>query len=267
MHVLANRMRDDVVLGSAGARLVRIEEAALNATAVREQQLYDGWLLRWAASPSKRARSVNVVAPPAGALDERLAFARQVYASRGMPLVFRLTEICPDPGLDDALAARGFAVYDETFVMSAPVREPVAGAPAAEALRFVENLPLPRFAAEVGVLRGKSAEHVAEHARRLQALAVKTLPLVAYRGDACVGTALAAFDGDLVGLFDVSTHPDFRRRGIATALMNRLMACAAEHGATQAYLQVESGNVAARSLYARLGFTDCYRYWYRSPAG
>jgi ribosomal protein S18 acetylase RimI-like enzyme len=37
-------------------------------------------------------------------------------------------------------------------------------------------------------------------------------------------------------------------------------------GATTAYLQVEPENSAARALYGRYGFKDCYAYWYRLPA-
>ncbi len=46
-----------------------------------------------------------------------------------------------------------------------------------------------------------------------------------------------------------------------------LAAEAAARGATGIYLQVEDGNVAARGLYRRAGFTDHHGYHYRiAPA-
>ena len=45
-------------------------------------------------------------------------------------------------------------------------------------------------------------------------------------------------------------HPEFRRRGIANALVRHLIARLEPH----VMLNVVSGNAAARALYARLGF-------------
>lgn len=42
--------------------IFRLEEAALNATVVREQMLYDGWLVRWAPSQGA-ARPLSRICP------------------------------------------------------------------------------------------------------------------------------------------------------------------------------------------------------------
>jgi ribosomal protein S18 acetylase RimI-like enzyme len=66
-----------------------------------------------------------------------------------------------------------------------------------------------------------------------------------------------------VGLFEIGTLPSRRRRGLATAVVERLLAWGERQGARAAYLQVMGVNAPARALYARLGFTEAYRYWYR----
>lgn len=75
--------------------------------------------------------------------------------------------------------------------------------------------------------------------------------------------ALAVRQQQLLGLFDIATHPLARRQGQAQALCSALIRNAAADGATQAYLQVVASNTAAIALYRKLGFRIAYGYWYR----
>ncbi|WP_313700869.1 GNAT family N-acetyltransferase [Achromobacter sp.] len=242
---------------------VRLEDAALNATAVSAQLLYDGWLVRFAQSPAKRVRSINVLGLSTRPLDERLAYCSSLYARQGLPMVLRITSIGPDFSLDAELEARGYIYTGETRVMSTPL------APRASVrsdLHF-SMVDADRFAAAVGALRGSPAAHIGEHQARLQGLAVDKQPVLATDAAGQVVVAgMAVRDGDLLGLFDIVTHPGHRRKGYAAVLMEHLLAEGAAGGARTAYLQVEPENTAARTLYARYGFKDCYAYWYRLPA-
>lgn len=254
--------RPAFVRDAARGELLRLEEAALNATAVRQQMLYEGWLVRWSPSRVKRVRSISVLGLSTTGLDERLAHCADWYARHRLPLLFRLTSLCADPSLDGALQARGFMAYEHTRVMAGPI--PAGTSPLSTALR-VEPVDAQTFCTAVGWLRGSSDVDISEHAARVDALAVDKLCVLARdaQGD-CIAAALAVFDGGLMGIFDVVTSAQRRGQGIATQLMHYLMACASRRGARQAYLQVEPQNVAARALYARLGMSDRYEYWYRS---
>ncbi|MFO3797093.1 MAG: GNAT family N-acetyltransferase [Anaerolineales bacterium] len=53
---------------------------------------------------------------------------------------------------------------------------------------------------------------------------------------------------------NVAVHPDFRRRGIARALMEQAIKSAKEQGG-EIWLQVRAENEGALTLYAQLGFT------------
>lgn len=242
---------------------VRLEEAALNATAVSAQVLYDGWLVRFARSPVKRVRSVNVLGLSTRPLDERLAYCSSLYARHGLPMVLRITSIGPDFSLDAELESRGYTYTGETRVMSMPLAPRTI---ARGDLRF-KVVDAERFAAAVGAMRGSDPHHIGEHQARLQALAVDIQPVLAIgTAGQCVAAGLAVRDDDLLGLFDIVTDPAERRKGYAAGLMEHLLAEGAAGGAKTAYLQVEPENTAARALYARYGFEDCYAYWYRLPA-
>lgn len=245
------------------ALALRVEEAALNATAVREQMLYDGWLVRWAPSAAKRARSINVIAAPHRGLEEKLAYCTDLYRRASLPLIFRLTSACLDHTLDEQLDARGLRRFGENLVMVATLRGKRFAGPRGT-LRYEQADPF-RFGEIAGTLRGSAPEHVVEHQHRLATVAVPCIRLVA-RDDAgrCVATGMAVIDGDLAGIFDVVVDEGMRRRGYARQIMHRLFDVARDAGATCAYLQVEQGNTAARRLYASLDFSDRYTYWYRT---
>ncbi len=79
--------------------------------------------------------------------------------------------------------------------------------------------------------------------------------------------ALAISDNDLAGILDVAVDSGYRRQGIGIDLVATALRHTAHKGARTGWLQVEAENAAGRALYARLGFTEAYRYVYRAPPG
>ena len=82
-------------------------------------------------------------------------------------------------------------------------------------------------------------------------------------GTQIVGCGFCVVQGGNVGLFDIVVHKDFRQRGIATEIVGSLLGKARDMGTETGYLQVVANNEPARHLYARFGFREKYRYWYR----
>jgi len=60
---------------------------------------------------------------------------------------------------------------------------------------------------------------------------------------------------DELHINNLAVLPDFRRKGIATALLRQVIAEGAELGARRATLEVRRSNESARLLYERFGFT------------
>jgi ribosomal protein S18 acetylase RimI-like enzyme len=82
-------------------------------------------------------------------------------------------------------------------------------------------------------------------------------------GDRAVAVARLSFGGGWAGITSVEVDPAYRRRGLGSALT----AACCEHvfasGVKRVFLQVETGNEAARALYERCGFGYAHRYQYR----
>jgi GNAT superfamily N-acetyltransferase len=244
--------------------LSRIEDAGINASAPPQQRWLDGWLVRTSPGKAKRARCVQAVAEGRLPLDERLALAQAVFDSAGLPLIVRITPFSQPDGLDEALARRGHQRLDDTRVMVAGLdRVPEQTLPAGMQLHPAGPHD---YAEAVGRLRGSPAEQRRAHAERLAQSPVPYQGWLLRADDSpqvlCCGQM--ATEADLVGLYDVFTHPEARGRGLARRLCSVLLALARAHGAQTAYLQVDADNGPARAAYRHLGFADAYGYHYRT---
>lgn len=90
---------------------------------------------------------------------------------------------------------------------------------------------------------------------------------------------VAEVDGDVVGyigsqsvldgadMMNLAVAPEFRRQGIAEALVNALVAYLQQKGILALLLEVRASNVPAIALYERLGFEQVGRRpnYYRHP--
>ena len=72
---------------------------------------------------------------------------------------------------------------------------------------------------------------------------------------------------DETDMMNVAVHPDFRRKGIAEALVNKLVEHLRERGSHCLTLEVRASNVPAITLYCKLGFSEIGRRknYYRNP--
>ncbi len=251
--------------GIEGLDLRRVEEASLNGLQTQRQLFYDGWLLRVVAGSAKRARSVNAHFGSSIPLPQKFDYCERVYRERGLPVLFRITPFVQPPGLDDALAARGYDAFESTLVQLLALDRP----PDPVVVPGIEvTAPEPSaFAAAAGALLNASPAQNAALLARVAESALPARALVARAGDRPVGTGVAMLEDRLAGIFTMVTAGDQRGRGVATAILAGLLTWAWEHGARHAYLQVDEDNHRALAVYRRYGFVTAYRYHYRGLPG
>ena len=91
--------------------------------------------------------------------------------------------------------------------------------------------------------------------------------LVALEGEQVVGYVGSQTVIDESDMMNIAVHPDFRRRGIAEALVAELEAALRQRGSRALTLEVRDSNASAIALYEKLGFSQVglRKNYYRNP--
>lgn len=79
--------------------------------------------------------------------------------------------------------------------------------------------------------------------------------LIAVEGDTVVGYIGSQTVMGETDMMNVAVHPEYRRKGIAEALVNALVGSLKEQGSRCLTLEVRASNLPAQKLYEKLGFT------------
>ena len=91
--------------------------------------------------------------------------------------------------------------------------------------------------------------------------------LVAMEGDALVGYVGSQSVLGESDMMNIAVHPEYRRKGIAEALVQALVTGLSEKGNHSLMLEVRVSNAPAIALYEKLGFHQVGRRpnYYRNP--
>ncbi|MBT2594896.1 N-acetyltransferase [Arthrobacter sp. ISL-72] len=225
-----------------------------------------GWVLRAAGGVTQRANSVWPRSEPAGTDHGRLALLREArawYRSRQLPVIFQVFDDPRNAALNLVLDGEGFTRQSETLILEREAGGYGDGAGVGVELS-VE--PSPEWLQLWWSVDGRGGEESLATARGILEGCPSVYALV--RDDdglpAAVGRlALPAGDSARGGLYCMATRPDARRRGHAGRILQSLLAAGDSRGLDGYWLLVTAANAAARELYARAGFREAGRYFYR----
>ena len=250
---------------TSGVDPIRIEEAGLNALQTQLQLFFDGWLLRVSPGKAKRGRSVNPHFGSSLPLATKIDRCEAVYAARGLPALFRMTPFAQPAALEGVLDRRGYVGFDSTLVQVMSL----ARIPDVARRADVELVapPIAEFVDAVGAMRDSPPAQRAAHLERLACTPLAMRAVIARIDGRTVAAGQAAIDGDLAGLYDMMTVEDLRGNGLATMIVDALLAWAAARRVTHAFLQVNDDNAPALAVYRRFGFVTAYAYHYRGRPG
>ncbi len=240
--------------------ILELERAAFDAWPAEEVRELDGFRLRAMGGLTRRANSVwTAEATGDRPLDERIVAVEAFYRERELPSQFMLGPLSP-PELDGELERRGYRV-------DAPVSIQTANIDALASLDSSRTVLIEAAASaawlDLVVRHGRFRRDPERFLGLLRRIRGGVLYPMVESDAAPASVALSVIHGDLIGVFGMFTLPEFRRHGLASALLVGLAREALRRGLRTAYLQVERDNEAALALYASLGFRELYGYHYR----
>lgn len=254
------RAPEEHTIDALGAR---IEDASLAVSQPAQQSFFDGWVLRYSPGKAKRARSINSIGAGVLPFDAKLEHCIDFYQQHRLPCLFRITPFSQPHSLDADLAAADFGAHQDTRVMAVALSNIDRSVPPSAA----QSVTVEQFATAFCTLHRLDSSKAGAERERYARAAGRGAFVVQFDGDTPVACGSLAVEGKFAGIFGMVTAAEYRSRGVATAIVAKLLNDARAAGAETAYLQVEADNAPARRAYSKFGFRDCYAYWYRAPPG
>jgi ribosomal protein S18 acetylase RimI-like enzyme len=217
------------------------------------------WELRAAAGFTGRANSALVAGSPGMALSEALEEVAAFYHRHHLPPRAQVVE---DSVWDHAIADEGWRQMSGSrggaLVMVAPLRMAPTNAAAVQVSvsTQVDDAWLSLYNRTGGHDTG-AARALLEGPRDVGFARI---------GEPPVAIGRMVVTGAWAGLAAIEVAAAHRRRGLATAVADRLVQWALERGARWCYLQVTPDNEAALALWRRYGFRPHHAYHYLEPS-
>lgn len=251
------------------SQITLLEELSLNAWPGHHTLLFDGWLLRFSEGYTNRANSVNPLYSGSQVdLEEKIRTCENLYTSKDLPTIFKLTPASIPSDLPGILTSKGYSTFEPTSVQTLELNDlkssfstPLSNN---EEVKIVQESQLsPGWLTAWLNLTNISTGHWANVEKLLGNILPGRCFLRLEKSGQTVAAGLAVYERGYVGLFDIVTNPEFRLQGWGRGLVIELLKWGHSQGAGTAYLQVLTTNSAALRLYAGLGFREVYHYWYR----
>ena len=232
-----------------------------NAWFAAERMRLGGWLLRANHGVTRRANSVLPLGPPGLNLSTAIEFAIEFYTSRAIIPRFQVSEASLPTELDTTLSDRGFAEVFHVEVWTAEISNLLELQPSCN----TENLD--DLSEEwIDTYLQASGHDPSTMSVRKGILERTDQPRVFVQAnvtDSVDAVGFGVVEGNWLGVFNIGTHPEKRKTGAAISVNHALGIWGSKIGAARVYLQVETNNRIAKTLYEKLGFAHAYTYWYR----
>lgn len=237
----------------------RLEEISMNSWPSLKSEIYDGWVLRYSNGYTKRANSVIPLYQSSLPVIEKIELCKEKYLSVKLPLIFKITELNRD--LEDVLDNYNFKKVDISIVRMININNIQHQIDNDIIISNKLNDEWTDAYFQFSNLQEKEKQLTS--IEMLNRIPGSLITCLLKKNKKVLGVGLGIINSNYIGLFDIIVGEHYRRKGYGKDIVLSLLAEAKCRKINTAYLQVVENNIAANSLYEKIGFKDVYRYWYR----
>jgi ribosomal protein S18 acetylase RimI-like enzyme len=219
---------------------------------------------RWVLTPEApfaRFNHVSRIRVSEEDADDLINACRSFFRTKGLPICCLMVTPATRPAnLGARLYRMGFTsetnpvmVWDGTPLPAASPAVRVVVAPREQALlvfELIRRVFLPN-ASEKSLAMGRRSVNISYE--------MDAVNYIAYWGNRPAGAGMLLPQGDMAGIYNMCTLPEFRGRGVASAILAAAIADARVRGCQYVGLTPTS---MGRPLYERLGFREVYQERY-----
>lgn len=237
-----------------------IEELSFNAWPSMETFIYDGWVLRFADGYTKRSNSVNPLYPSTVDPEKKIETCEEIFHSKSLPVVFKLTSDPSQGELDELLDEKGYVTIEPTSVRIIDINK-IPSAALEDMVIYTSSEE--RWLQDYCRLNDIKYEHMGTIKLLLDSIVPEKYFVSLLKDDKVIACGLGVVESGYMGLFDLVVEKFLRGKGYGRQLILDMLELGRKRGARYSYLQVVSRNIPAVHLYSKLGYKEEYKYWYR----
>ena len=238
--------------------VILYEELSMNAHPALKKQMYDGWILCFGNGYTNRANSIQMIYPSELLAHDKIVQCEKLYQSQGLPTVFKITPL--SISLDSELAKRGYQVVTPTNQM---FKQLTGEELIDDRVTIQENFSKQWQNIFFKLNKITNLENIKMKKKIEENILTTVLCASIMEEGEEVACGSCVLERGYVGLYDIIVDEKYRKKGYGFMLCSALLGHAYKLGATNTYLNVVADNLPAVTLYKKLGFKDCYQYWYR----
>lgn len=240
------------------------EELQSNAFPALQTVFYDGWSVRFGGGFTYRVNCADPMYPGVLPAEEKLRYVEDAYRRSGLgKVIVKLHDGMGQEAAtcDAVLDSWGYRTERSGNLFICDLTAQPAGTTDGVDLA---DTPSDAWLGQFLDMNGTTDPQARAAAfQMLKNIWYPTIAVSIVQDGKMVACGLGVCERGCVGLYDIFVDPACRRQHLGQRLCAAIMERGRQMGCDTAYLQVLSDNTAARKLYAGLGYTEGYHYWFR----